>query len=172
MKLRLAAAILIIYSTLMIQRAMPDLPERIPTNFNFRGQATATSRPETLWLLLAGQALTVALLLAVPYLARHAPQWVNLGRKRLSDFPPAARARFMPLIEGMCGWLAVTFAFFFTMLIRQLVRAAQNPGRGPGFWSIPAFLAVVGGLTAYYLWRFYELNQALAESVPERRSQT
>ena len=159
MKLRAAAAILVIYSTLMIQRAMPDMPERIPTSFNFHGQPTSTSRPETLWLLLAAQALAVALLLAVPYLARHAPQWINLGRRRLSDFEPKVQGQILVLLEGASGWMAVALALFFVIMIRQLIGAAMDSSVKPSIWFIPVFLVGLLGILAYFTWKYTQLDK-------------
>ena len=169
MKLRAAAAILIVYSTLVIQRAMPDLPEQIPTSFNLQGRPTATSRPETLWLLLAGQALIVALLLAVPYIARHAPQWINLGRKRLSDFSPKVQQQILLLLESATGWMAVAFALFFATMIRQLVGAAMDPSKIPGIWIIPVFFVGLLGILGFFAWKYLQLEKDPEPSSAPRR---
>ena len=167
MKLSAAAAILICYTALVIQRAMPGLPEQIPLRFNLQGKPTGSGDPGTLWLLLAAQALITGLILAIPFIARRAPQWVSLGKKRLSDFPPAARDQIQPLIEGACGWTAVSFALFFAILTRQLIRAAQGPGMSPGFWPIPAFLVGLGAVLSYYSWSLIQLTRRLPPS-PQR----
>ncbi|MBI4166434.1 MAG: hypothetical protein HY508_11935 [Acidobacteria bacterium] len=167
---RVAAAILIVYSTLVIQRALPDLPERIPTRFDLHGHPTASSRPETLWLLLAAQALIVALFLAVPYLARYAPQRVNLGRKRLSDFAPDTRAQILKLIEDATGWMAVGFALFLTILTRQLIRAAMDPRQGPTIWLILLYLVAFLAVFGYYTWKYMELEKSSASAAPLQRT--
>lgn len=154
MKLGIVAVVLIGYTAFAIQRVMPRLPERIPTSFNSHGLPTAWSSPESLWGMLALQAAVTALILAVPSIGRRAPQLVSLGWKRLSDYPVAARARIMPLLEDMCGWLAVLFSLFFALLIRELIRAALNPGESPAWWPVAAFLAGVGVVTVYYLRQF------------------
>ena len=159
MKLRTAAAILILYTTVVIQRAMPDLPERIPTRFDIHGHPASVSRPETLWLFLAAQALIVGLFLAVPYLARYFPQWVSLGKKRLSDFVPNLRDQILLLIDEACGWMAVGFALFMTILIRQMIRAAMDPRLGPSIWLIPLFLVALAAVLGVYAWRYTRLER-------------
>jgi len=151
MKLAWVALVLIGYTAFAIHRVMPRLPERIPTGFNFQGYPTAWSSPETLWLLLAVQVAVTALLLAVPAIGRRAPKLVSLGRKRLSDYPPEARERILPLLEDMSGWMAVLFCLFFSLLIRDLIRAALNPGERPSLWPLLAFAAGMIGVILYYL---------------------
>lgn len=167
MKLGAAAAILICYTALVIQHAMPDLPEQIPLRFNLQGMPTGSGDPGTLWLLVAAQALISGLILAIPFIARRAPQWVSLGKKCLSDFSPVERNRILPLLEGVCGWTAVGFALFFTILCRQLIRAAQGPGMSPSFWPIPVFLVGLIGVVSYYTWRFVQVTRSLPPA-PQR----
>jgi len=159
MKLRAAAAVLIVYSTLLIQKAMPDLPERIPTSFNIHGQPTSVSRPETLWLLLAGEALIVGLLLAIPYLARYAPQWVSLGKDRLSGFSPVGQGRVIGLLESATGWMAVAFGLFFSNLIRQMIAAAMDSASRPSLWMVPVFVIAFLGVFVYFAWRYTQLDK-------------
>ncbi len=159
MKLRVVAAILIGYTALVIQRAMPGLPDRIPTRFDFHGHPASVSRPETLWLFLAAQALIVGLFLAVPYLARRAPHRVSLGSKRLSDFVPNLRDQILLLIDGACGWMAAGFALFMTILIRQIIRAAIDPRQGPSIWLIPVFLVALMAVLGVYGWRYMQLER-------------
>ncbi len=161
MKLGIVALVLIGYTAFAIQRVMPRLPERIPTSFNSQGHPTAWSSPESLWIMLAVQAVVTALILAVPAIGRRAPQLVNLGWKRLSDYPPAARERIMPLLEDMSGWMAVLFSLFFTLLIRELIRAALNPGESPGRWPVPALLVGIGVVAVYYLRQFNRVGKQL-----------
>lgn len=159
MKLGVVAAILIGYTALAIQRAMPDLPERIPTRFDIHGHPASLSRPETLWLFLAAQAVIVGLFLAMPYLARRAPHRVTLGKKRLSDFVPNLRNQILILIDGACGWMAVEFALFLTILIRQMIRAAMDPRQGPSIWIIPVFLVALTAVLGVYAWRYVQLER-------------
>ena len=164
MKLGIVALVLVGYTAFAIQRVMPRLPERIPTSFNSHGHPTAWSSPESLWIMLAVQAAVTALILAIPALGRRAPQLVNLGWKRLSDYPPATRERIMPLLEDMCGWMAVLFSLFFALLIRELIRTALNPGESPARWPIAFLLAGMGVITVYYLRQFSRVGkQASAE---------
>jgi hypothetical protein len=154
MKLGWVAAALLVYTALVIQHVMPRLPNRIPTRFGWHGLPTAWSSPDTLWIMLAAQAAGTLLILAIPFLGRRMPQLVNLGTRRLSDFPPRGRERVMPLLEDMSGWMAALFSLFFTLLIRGLIRAALEAGPGPSMWPVAAFLAGMGAVVFYYLRQF------------------
>ena len=146
---------------------MPRLPARIATHFNWSGEPNGWSSPEALWILLAVQVLGAALILAIPALGRRAPQMVNLGTRRLSDFPPEVRERIMPVLEDMCGYLAVLYSLLFTLLIRGVIRAALVPGARVSFWHAGGFLVATGGVVIYCLVR---INQA-AKQDPSRGQQ-
>ncbi|MGD0922643.1 MAG: DUF1648 domain-containing protein [Terriglobia bacterium] len=157
---KVVALALAAYSYFAVRSAMPRLPARIATHFNWSGEPNGWGTPDTLWILLGAQVLGTALILAIPALGRRAPQLVNLGTRRLSDYPPEARERIMPLLEDMCGYLAVLFSLLFTVLIRELIRTALSPGTHPSFWPIGGFLAAIAVLVVYYLWR---MNRAAGE---------
>jgi hypothetical protein len=150
---RFVALILAAYSLLVIRNAMPRLPARIATHFNWSGEPNGWGSPDTLWILLAVQVLGAALILAIPALGRRAPQMVNLGTRRLSDFPPELRERIMPLLEEMCGYLAVLYSLLFTVVIRGVIRAALVPGTRLNYWPLGGFLVATGGVVIYYLWQ-------------------
>jgi uncharacterized membrane protein len=156
---RAASALFIVYSLVVIQRAMPWLPERIPTRFDIHGHPASVSRPESLWLFLAAQALMVGLFLAIPYLARRAPHLVSLGSKRLSDFVPHVRDQILGIIDGACGWLAAGSALFMTILIRQIIRAAMEPRPGPSIWLIVVFLIAFAAVLGFHVWRYAQLER-------------
>ena len=156
---RALAAILILYTSVLIQRAMPGLPEQIPTRFDIHGHPMSGGRPETLWLFLAAQALIVGLFLLVPYIVRRAPHLITLSGKTLSDFAPNLRERIQLLIEGACGWMAVGIGLFMAILIRQVIRAAIDPRQGPTIWLIPVFLVVLIAVLGYYAWKYIELDK-------------
>jgi uncharacterized membrane protein len=162
MRLGWLALALVLYTAFVIYRVMPQLPERIPTHYNWAGHPTAWGSPDVLWTLLIAQVAGTALILAVPAIGRRAPQLVNLGTRRLSDFPPAAREHIMPLLGDMCGWLAVLYCFLFSLLIRDMIRAGFNPRESPSFWIVWAFLAATTVVVVYYLRRFYRIARQVA----------
>jgi uncharacterized membrane protein len=151
MRMAWAVAVLGVYSAVTIALALPKLPARVPTRFNSSGEPVGWGSPETLWIMLSLQVLLSALILAVPAIGRRAPQLVNLGFRRLSDFPPQARQRVMPLLEEMCAWMAVLFAFLFAVLIRGMIRSALDPGARIGAWPLTVFLAGTAIVVIYYL---------------------
>jgi uncharacterized membrane protein len=153
MKMAWAVVVLVAYSAVTIVLALPKLPARIPTKFNFSGEPVAWGGPETLWIMLLVQVFVCALILAVPTIGRRAPQLVNLGFRRLSDFPPQTRQRIVPLLEEMCAWMAALFAALFTVLIHGMIRAAHEPGVRLTNWPLAVFLAGTAIVVIYYLRR-------------------
>ena len=153
MKMAWAVVVLVAYSAVMIVLALPKLPARIPTKFDFSGKPVAWGGPETLWIMLLVQVFICAVVLAVPTVGRRAPQLVNLGFHRLSDFPPQTRQRIIPLLEEMCAWMAALVAALFTFLIRGMIRAAHEPGARVTNWPLAVFLAGTAILVIYYLRR-------------------
>ena len=168
MKLGWLALALVLYTALVIYRVMPRLPERIPTHYNWAGHPTAWGSPDVLWTMLIAQVAGTALILTVPAIGRRAPQFVNLGTRRLSDFPPAARERIMPLLGDLCGWLAVLYCFLFSLLIRDLIRAGFDPRQSPGFWVVWAFLAATAAVVIYYLRQFNRIARQVAADEARR----
>ena len=158
MKMAWVVLALVVYSGVSIVRAIPELPARIPTKFNSSGQPVGWGSPETLWFMLLVQALVSALILAVPAIGRRAPQLINLGLRKLSDFPPEARQRVMPLLEDMCGWMAVLFSFLLTVIIRGMICSALEPGAPVGNWALKVFLAGTAIVVVYYLWKMNRLG--------------
>jgi hypothetical protein len=150
---RFVALALAAYSFFAISSARPRLPARIATHFNWSGEPNGWSSPDTLWVLLAVQVLGAALILAIPALGRRVPQMVNLGTRRLSDFPPEVRERIMPVLRDMCGYLAVLYSLLFTVLIREVIAAALVPGARLSPWLAAGFPVAMGGVVIYYLWR-------------------
>jgi Domain of unknown function (DUF1648) len=151
---RAAVIALAAYTFISIRSALPQLPERIPTKFDWHGDATGWGGPNTLWMLLAFQVLGSLVMLAIPAIGRRAPQLVNLGFHRLSDYSAAARERIMPLLTDMSGYLAILYSFLFAFLTREIIRAALVPGTHPRMWPVGAFVAGTVGLTIYYVRRF------------------
>jgi uncharacterized membrane protein len=151
---RAAVIALAAYTFISIRSALPQLPERIPTKFDWQGKATGWGGPNTLWMLLAFQVLGSLVMLAIPAIGRRAPQLVNLGFHRLSDYSAQARERIMPLLRDLSGYLAVLYSFLFAFLSREIIRAALVPGAHAGLWPVWLFVAATLGLTIYYVRRF------------------
>jgi uncharacterized membrane protein len=170
MKMAWAVVLLVVYSAVTIVLALPTLPARIPTKFNSSGEPVAWGGPETLWIMLLVQVLISALILAIPAIGRRAPQLVNLGFRRLSDFPPQARQRVMPLLEEMCAWMATLFAFLFTVLIRGMIRSALEPGARIGAWPLGVFLAGTALVVVYYLRKMNRVWEEDARLPSDHRS--
>jgi hypothetical protein len=164
---RLFVLLLAVFSLHGIHRAMPSLPERIPSRFDFSGQIRGWEEPEMLWVLLAVQVGASLLILAIPALGRRAPGLVNLGWRRLSDYPPEARERVMPLLSDLCGWMAALFSFLFASIIRDLIRAGLDSTARPTPWSLPVFLVGMIAIVIDYVRRMDRAAKKSDAQAPE-----
>lgn len=144
---------IIVYSFYVIQTDLPRLPSRIPTHFDLAGRPNGWSDPHTLWFLFAIQALVTGVMLAIPYVARRAPSLVNLGFRRLSDYPPEAQKRVMPLIEDMSGIMGLLSSLLFAVLIRDIVHMALAPGTRQNAWVIWFYLVSITLVVILYVVR-------------------
>jgi len=144
---------LTIYSFFLIRANLPGLPERIPARFGPDGQPNAWNDPGTLWMLLAVQTLGTLVLLSIPYLGQRFPHLVNLGRRKLSDFQPAARERVLPRLEEMCHYLALLFSLMFAFIIAEIIRVALMPQSRFRYWFLAGFVMGYVVVVYYYLRR-------------------
>jgi uncharacterized membrane protein len=150
--LQLVSLMMLIYSYFLIRTNLPNLPARIPTHFNAAGVADGWGSPDTLWVLLGAQALTCTVFLVMPYLGQRFPGAVHFGTRRLSDFSPAQRARMLPLLNNMAGYLAVVMNLFFVWMLRQMLAAATEPNPHLSLlWPMVLLVGGALGVTGYYL---------------------
>jgi len=112
------------------------------------------------------QVLTCGLFLVIPLLGRRFPGTVNLGFRRLSDFTPAQRARIMPLLTDMMGYMSVLLSLFFCILLRQIIQAASSshPHISIG-WEVGLLLAGSAVTVIFYLRRI----NAVADETPREK---
>lgn len=166
MKSALALA-LVAYSYWLVLRAMPGLPDRSPNRFDWSGKVTDWGEPWSLWLLLAVQVVGTVVILAVPTVGRLAPRLINLGRRRLSDFSPEVRERIMPLLEDLCGYMAIFYSLLFTAITRDIIRAAMQPGWHPTVSPLVGYVIATAAVVFYYVRRI----ERLESPSPERREE-
>jgi uncharacterized membrane protein len=154
--LQLVSLVMVIYSYFLIQTNLPKLPRIIPTHFNASGVADGWGSPDTLWVLLGAQALTCAVFLMVPYIGQRFPGAVHLGTRRLSDFSPSQRARMLPMLMNMAGYLAIVMNLFFVFMLQKVIQAATQPSPHlEVFWPMALFLGGTLGIVLYYLGRVH-----------------
>jgi len=153
--LQLLSVLMVLYSYFLIETSIPKLPRLIPTHFNAAGVPNGWGSPQTLWFLFGAQVLTCAVFLAVPYIGLRHPQKVHLGSRRLSDFPPAQRARILPMLNLMGASLSLVTNLFFVYMLRQNIRAAMEPIPHSDA-RLPLLLLVAGTLAVvlYFTTRF------------------
>jgi hypothetical protein len=153
--LQLVSLVLVIYSYFQIQTSLRTLPLRIPTHFNAAGLADAWGSPEVLWVVFGAQALTCAVFLLVPYLSQRSPGAVHFGSRRLSDFPPAQRARAVALLNDLAGYLSMVMNLFFVFILREIIQAAAQPiPHIHVFLPLGILLGATFGIMLYYLGQF------------------
>ncbi len=153
--LQLISLLMVIYSYFLIQISIPRLPRVIPTHFNAAGVADAWGSPDTLWVLLGVQAFTCAVFLIVPYVGQRIPGAIHVGMRRLSDFSPAQRARTLPMLNDMAGYMSIVMNLFFVLMLHEVMQAATQPI--PHIHPLfPLGLLISGmfGIMLYYLVQF------------------
>jgi uncharacterized membrane protein len=168
--LQLISVVMVVYSYFLVRTSIPHLPHVIPTHFNAAGVADGWGSPDTLWVLLCAQALTTAVFLIVPYVGQRFPGAIHLGPQRLSDFPPAARTRVLPMVDNMAGYLSILMNLFFVYMLWKVIQAASEPvPELPMFWPMVLLLAGTLGIIVYYLARFGRIAKGENGSGPPSR---
>ena len=158
---KIVAAALALYSYLLIETSLPHLPARIPTHFNLAGQPDKWGSPHALWLVLGIQVLIAGLMLSIPLLGRHFPGAVHLGTRRLSDYTPEQRELVMPLLEQMSGIMSVASSLFLVYIIREMIRAAEQPGSKTHIgWAAGLFAGGMVGVSLCYMRRMSRVAKA------------
>jgi uncharacterized membrane protein len=153
--LQLISLVMVVYSYFLIQTNIPKLPRLIPTHFNAAGVANGWGNPDTLWFLLGAQALTCAVFLIVPFIGQRFPGAVHFGTRRLSDFPPAQRARVLPMLNNMAGYLAIAMNLFFVVMLQRIIQAAAQPiPHLEIIWPMVLLLGSTMGIVLYYVREF------------------
>jgi uncharacterized membrane protein len=153
--LQLISLVMVIYSYFLIQTNIPKLPRIIPTHFNAAGVADGWGSPDTLWVLLGAQALTCAVFLIVPYVGQRFPGAVHFGSRKLSDFPPAQRARMVPILNDLAGYLSILMNVFFVFMLHEMIKAATQPiPHLHMFWPLGLLMGGTLGIMLNFLWKF------------------
>ena len=170
--LKFIPLVLLACSYLLVRMNIPHLPACIPTHFNAAGVANGSGSPDTLWTLVWAQALCCAMFLIIPSIGRAFPGVVHFGRRRLSDFPPAQRARMLPMLSDMSAYLSIVMNLFLSWMVREMVRLAQQPQ--PRLHMIVPMALLIGGMagvTLYYLVLFGRAATGTSDSSPTDASE-
>ncbi|MGO8814466.1 MAG: DUF1648 domain-containing protein [Terriglobia bacterium] len=156
--LRLISLILLAYSYFVIQSNLSKLPARMPTHFNAAGVADGWGSPDILWVLFGAQVLTCVIFLIVPYIGQRFPGTIHFGSRRINDFPPAQRAKVIPLLNDMAEYMSIVMNLFFILLLQEIIQAATQPI--PRIHPLLPLVLLVGGMLGvmvYYLRRIGHL---------------
>jgi uncharacterized membrane protein len=165
--LQLISLVMLIYSYFLIQTNLPKLPRSIPTHFNAAGAADGWGSPDTLWVLFAVQAFTCAIFLIVPYVGQRFPGAVHIGSRHLSDFSPAQRARMLPMLNSMTGYMSIVMNLFFVLMLHEIVQAATQPHPHiHPFFPMVLLLGGMFGIMLYYLAQFRRAAKGEVDGEP------
>jgi uncharacterized membrane protein len=152
--LRLISLILVAYSYFVIQSNLSKLPARMPTHFNAAGVADGWGSPGILWVLYGAQALTCLIFLIVPYIGQRFPGTIHFGSRRINDFPPAQRAKVIPMLNDMAACMSIVMNLFFVLMLHEVIQAATQPN--PHIHPLFPLALLIGGMLGvmlYYLQR-------------------
>lgn len=153
--LRLISLLLVAYSYFVIQTSLSKLPARIPTHFNAAGVADGWGSPDILWVMFGAQALTCAVFLIIPYIGQRFPGAIHVGSRNMSDFSPAQRARALPMLNDMAGYMSIVMNLFFVLMLHEVIQAATQPN--PHIHPLFPMVLLMGGMFGvllFYLGKF------------------
>jgi len=144
--LELLALAALAFGIVVVARAWPELPRRIPTHFDIAGQPDGWGGRETV-LLLPGASLFLYLMLSA----------VQRIPARFYNFPVALteanRARQYRLARELILALKATVMGLFAHITYALVETALGRADGLGPWLVPGWLVVTFGLIGVYVAR-------------------
>jgi uncharacterized membrane protein len=165
---RIGTLLLAGYSYFLIKTHLPKFPAPIPTQFDSGGVPHSWGWAHSLWGLWVIQIITSLMILTAPFLARYFPYAIHLGLCRLGEYSPAQRARIMPLVRAMAGYISALCSLMFVYLIREVIRAASMPhSRTKLVWPLALF--VVG--TTVVLFYYQNQIESAAEEVDAERTE-
>jgi uncharacterized membrane protein len=123
----------------LVVRAMPTLPDTVPTHFAIDGTADSWGSPGSLWTLPAvGAALTAMSLVLSAF-------------PRLWNVPfavtPANAAEQYRLVRGFLLQTTAAVAWLFVYISWGTIRAARGVAAGLPIWSTVGAVGVLGALT-------------------------
>jgi uncharacterized membrane protein len=145
----------LVVATLMLQAALwwravhwyPRLPDRIPVHFDASGAPDRwTERNAVEWFLLPGLSLgLLGLLLGIglslPWLARHAPELINVPHKRrFLALPPRSRIAALAPTRTYMAWTAALLGAMFLWMVEGSARVATGAASRLAVW--PTLLVV------------------------------
>ncbi|HEV2387737.1 MAG TPA: hypothetical protein VGS20_10840 [Candidatus Acidoferrales bacterium] len=160
---RTLAVLLAGYSYFLVRAAVPKLAGEIALQSGHDGVTRAAALASTLWGLFAVQVVLGALFLTAPWLMQLFPGQIHLGVCRLADYSPSQRARILPLLWAMSGWVAAWLMLGFVFLIRETIHALHDRRQPMAVsWLVGFSLAGTVAIILYYQSRI----DSTAEDTP------
>lgn len=137
----------VLFSLFYLFFVWSTLPEKIPSHFNFSGQADEWSGKGSI-LIVAGVSLFVYLMLTI--LSRY-PQIYNYPWKITEE----NAARQYLLARQFLVALKTEIVILFAYIEWQTFEVALGHGQGLHVWFLPVFLVVIFGSIALYFIKAY-----------------
>lgn len=151
----------------------PELPERFPTHFNFRGEPDGWSTSRVVWFLLPMISLGVlllfgAILVWIESLARKAPGIMNIPRKDVFlKLSPEGRVSVLGPTRAFLAWMMLLITGLFMYIVEGSARVAVGRDATLPSWPVFVFLGLVfSTLPVFIVATMREVDRrALAEGV-------
>jgi len=134
----------VIGTLVVLRRAWPDLPDRVPTHFGPTGEPDAWGRKAS---LLFPPIVMMVLYTGLTILSRY-PHIFNYPWRITAE----NAARQYRLARAMLSWLKAELVWLFAYLVWGVVRVAQGQAAGLGVAFLPVALLASFGTLGGYLW--------------------
>ena len=128
----LAAMVILLAATIFVLVHWGDLPEQIPSHYNFKGEPDAYGGTGTLIFTI----VTAWILIPMMVILGKFPKYWNTGVQRTPANETAVNRIVRDLMDVMEVSMAILFAY---MMIVPILGTAM------GKWFMPLFLAVIFG---------------------------
>lgn len=138
--MEILAAVLLGATVALVAWAWPEIPERIPRHYNFRGEVDAWGGKSLLLTLVAVSA-------GIFVLASLTPRYPKLVNMPLA-ITEENRERLLKLSLEMVLLLKVNLMATFFWIIQSIVRQVPM-----GAWFLPVSMTLTFGIVVVYYWK-------------------
>jgi uncharacterized membrane protein len=140
-----AALVLLVGLWVLVAVAYPYLPEVIPIHFNLKGQADGFGSKDFIWL----EPLVASALYTVMTLVNRRPDTFNYPVK----ITPENAGRQYALASRLMRYLKLIVVAVMLIIVLFVALPAMGVALALPNWLLPAFLVLIFGPVATYIWR-------------------
>ena len=127
-----------------------QLPDRIPTHFNSRGEADSYGDKSTLWFLV----LVAIAIYSIILLANRSPHLFNYS----VPITPENAARQYQNLQRLNRAMMAVISLSITYIHYAIIEMSLGEREGLGLWFLLVFLAVLFGVMGYFLYRAHTIR--------------